>query len=49
MSLLKTIDPDPSFAPQESEPLPERLVSGNPTYKTWAQDASLSKPCGRSM
>ncbi|WP_449352223.1 cupin domain-containing protein [Streptomyces shaanxiensis] len=40
MSLLKTIDPDPSFAPQESGPLPERLVSGNPTYKTWAQDAA---------
>ncbi|MFG2798350.1 cupin domain-containing protein [Streptomyces pseudovenezuelae] len=40
MSLLKTIDPDPSFAPQESGPLPERLISGNPTYKTWAQDAA---------
>ncbi|WP_258053230.1 cupin domain-containing protein [Streptomyces sp. Ru72] len=40
MSLLKTIDPNPSFAPQESGPLPERLISGNPTYKTWAQDAA---------
>ncbi len=40
MSLLKTIDPNPSFAPQESGPLPERLISGDPTYKTWAQDAA---------
>ncbi|UOB11391.1 cupin domain-containing protein [Streptomyces sp. HP-A2021] len=40
MSLLKTIDADPSFAPRESGPLPERLISGDPTYKTWAQDAA---------
>ncbi|MFF4508138.1 carboxylesterase family protein [Streptomyces sp. NPDC001401] len=40
MSLLKTIDRNPAFAPQESGPLPERLISGNPTYKTWAQDAA---------
>jgi hypothetical protein len=31
MSLLKTIDTDPSFAPSESGPLPERLISGDPT------------------
>ncbi|MFI1510667.1 cupin domain-containing protein [Streptomyces sp. NPDC020597] len=40
MSLLKTIDPHPSFAPQESGPLPERLICGDPTYKTWSQDAA---------
>jgi uncharacterized protein len=40
MSLLKTIDTDPSFVPKESGPLPERLISGDPTYKTWAQDTA---------
>ncbi len=38
MSLLKTIDTNPSSAPHESAPLPERLISGNPAFKTWAQD-----------
>lgn len=38
MSLLKTIETNPSFAPRESSPLPERLISGNPAFKTWAQD-----------
>ncbi|MBY3156354.1 MULTISPECIES: cupin domain-containing protein [Rhizobium] len=38
MSLLKTIDTNPSFAPRKSGPLPERLISGNPAFKTWAQD-----------
>jgi uncharacterized protein len=40
MSLLVTIDPNPDFAPKESLPVPERLISGNPSFKTWAQDAS---------
>ncbi|MGC9544703.1 cupin domain-containing protein [Streptomyces sp. UG1] len=40
MSLLKAIDPNPSFAPRESGPLPERLISGNPTFRTWAQDVA---------
>ena len=40
MSLLKTIDTNPSFAPRESGPLPERLISGNPAFKTWAQDVA---------
>jgi uncharacterized cupin superfamily protein len=35
MSLLKTIDTNPSFAPRESGPPPERLISGNPAFKTW--------------
>lgn len=39
MSLLKTIDPNPTFAPRESGPLPERLIAGSPAFKTWAQDA----------
>ena len=40
MSLLKTIDPTPSFSPREAVPTPERLISGNPSFKTWAQDAA---------
>ncbi|MGW0845942.1 cupin domain-containing protein [Streptomyces sp. NPDC002787] len=40
MSLLKTIDTDPSFAPRESGALPDRLISGNPAFKTWAQDVA---------
>ncbi|QWW71098.1 cupin domain-containing protein [Rhizobium sp. WYJ-E13] len=38
MSLLKTLDPNPTFAPRESTPLPERLIAGSPTFKTWAMD-----------
>lgn len=38
MSLLKTIEPNPSFAPRENVPAPDRLISGNPQLKTWAQD-----------
>lgn len=40
MSLLKTIDPNPTSEPRHSTPTQERLVSGNPTFKTWAQDSS---------
>ncbi|MCF3642472.1 cupin domain-containing protein [Rhizobium sp. TRM95111] len=40
MSLLKTIDPNPSFAPRENVPPPERLISGNPRFRTWAQDTA---------
>ncbi|WP_377293393.1 cupin domain-containing protein [Rhizobium sp. SG2393] len=37
-SLLKTLDPNPTFAPKESGPLPERLIAGAPAFKTWAMD-----------
>ncbi|MBP2234632.1 putative cupin superfamily protein [Sinorhizobium kostiense] len=40
MTLLKTIDTNPAFAPRESTPLPERLITGNPSFKTWAQDVA---------
>ena len=40
MSLLKTIETNPTFAPRKSAPLPERLISGNPSFKTWAQDVA---------
>ena len=40
MSLLKTIDPNSGEAPRESRPVPERLISGDPSFKTWAQDVA---------
>ncbi len=38
MSLLKTLDPNPIFAPRESLPAPDKLISGSPSFKTWAMD-----------
>jgi uncharacterized protein len=35
MSYLKTIDQNPSFTPKESSALLERLISGNPQFKSW--------------
>lgn len=40
MSLLISIDTNPAFTPKVSPPLPERLISGNPSFKSWPQDAS---------
>jgi uncharacterized cupin superfamily protein len=40
MSLLKTIDQNPSATPTESLPDPERLVSGSPEFKTWPLDTA---------
>lgn len=40
LSLLKPIDINPSFSPRESTALPERLIAGNPAFKTWAQDVA---------
>ena len=34
MSLLKTIATNPSATPRESKPLPERLIAGDPSFKT---------------
>ncbi|WP_145717483.1 cupin domain-containing protein [Mesorhizobium tianshanense] len=42
MSLLKTVDTSPAFPPRESRALPERLIAGNPAFKTWAQDVAKS-------
>ena len=41
MSFLKTIEQNPSFAPKESSALPERLISGDPQFKSWPQDADM--------
>lgn len=38
MSLLKTVTTDPHSAPRESKAPPERLIAGDPSFKTWAQD-----------
>jgi uncharacterized protein len=40
MSLIKTLDHNPSFAPTHALPAPERLISGNPEFSTWAMDDS---------
>jgi uncharacterized cupin superfamily protein len=40
MSLLKTIVPHSTEAPRESKPGPERLISGDPSFKSWAQDVA---------
>ncbi|MBO9099518.1 cupin domain-containing protein [Rhizobium sp. VS19-DR104.2] len=40
MSLLKLIDTNPTTAPRESKPTAGRLISGDPSFKTWPQDAS---------
>ncbi|MFB4373148.1 cupin domain-containing protein [Agrobacterium tumefaciens] len=38
MPLLKTIDTHPAFEPKASKALPERLISGDPSFKTWPLD-----------
>ncbi|WP_332700523.1 cupin domain-containing protein [Devosia sp.] len=40
MTLLKTIDPSPAFEPKLATPGPERLISGSPAFRTWAQDSA---------
>ncbi|WP_245464990.1 hypothetical protein [Mesorhizobium sp. M1E.F.Ca.ET.045.02.1.1] len=40
MSLLKSVETNPSFSPRESKALPERLIAGDPAFKTWAQDVA---------
>ena len=42
MSLLVNFDLAPTGEPKHSKTAPDRLVSGDPSYKTWAQDASRS-------
>ena len=40
MSLLKTIDPNPTFEPKHAIPAPERLIAGSPSFKSWPQDSA---------
>ena len=39
MSLLKTIEPNPTSVPRESKAHADRLILGDPSFKTWAQDS----------
>lgn len=40
MSHLITIDTNPQFTPKDALPAADRLISGTPSFKTWALDAS---------
>lgn len=40
MSLIVKIDSNPTSDPRVSSAAPDRLLSGNPVYKTWEQDLS---------
>ena len=40
MSLLIKIEPAPTFEPTVSSPDAARLISGNPVFRSWPQDAS---------
>ncbi len=40
MSLLKTIDPNPSFEPKHRTAEPDRLIAGSRAFKTWLQDTA---------
>jgi uncharacterized protein len=41
MSLLVTLDTQPDFTPEPGVPLPDRQISGNPTFKTWMLDEAV--------
>lgn len=40
MPLIVTIDTAPSTIPKASKALPERLIAGDPEFKSWNQDVS---------
>lgn len=40
MSLLIKLDPAPTGEPKQRKPAAERLIAGDPSFKTWAADAS---------
>ncbi|MCQ4161252.1 cupin domain-containing protein [Roseomonas sp. GC11] len=40
MALLQTILPNPDAEPALSKPVAERLISGDPSFRTWLQDSS---------
>jgi len=40
MPLLLPIDLAPTGEPERSKAAPDRLIAGDPSFKTWAQDAS---------
>lgn len=40
MSLIKTISRNPDFKARDSKAAVDRLIAGDPSFKTWEQDAS---------
>lgn len=44
MSLLIKLDLAPTGEPKHSKAAADRLVSGDPSFKTWAQDQSRNEP-----
>ena len=44
MSLLIKLDTAPTFEPKHAKPTAERLIAGDPSFKTWAFDESRSEP-----
>lgn len=44
MSLLVKIDHAPTGEPRHSKAAADRLISGDPSFKTWAQDESRKEP-----
>jgi uncharacterized cupin superfamily protein len=44
MSLLLKLDLAPTSEPKRSQAAADRLVSGAPSFKTWAQDESRKEP-----
>ncbi|UUX49318.1 hypothetical protein NUH88_18190 [Nisaea acidiphila] len=43
MTNLVPLTLSPTFAPNESNPLPERRVEGNPVFRTWELDSALAE------
>lgn len=43
MTLLKPLDTAPAFAPKEGSAAPERLIAGQPSYKTWELDDAFAE------
>ena len=44
MSLLIKLDTNPTFEPKHAKPTAERLIAGDPSFKTWAFDESRGEP-----
>jgi len=40
MSLIKTIEANPTATPRQSKAARDRLIAGDPSFQTWAQDVS---------
>lgn len=43
MTHFVPLNTSPSFAPREDSALPERLIEGNPAFKTWELDCAFAE------